>query len=190
MTQCSKNIDNKLIPLAKRYSEALLEIAKNKNELDEVYSELANVVELLNDSDNLKNFKEFLSHPVIPAEEKKDLLKSIFEGRLKEYTLNLLYILIEKNKINLLPVILYCFDEEMDEAKNILKVGVVSAVEMDSDSVSRLKEKLENKLHKSVKFVFEVNPDIIAGLILKINDKTIDGSMASKLQGFKKMLGN
>ncbi len=190
MTHCSKNIDNKLLPLAKRYSEALLEVAKNRNELDEVFSELCNVVDLLEDSDELKNFKAFLTHPVVPVAEKKDLLKSVFESKLKNDVLNLLYILAEKNKINLLPSILYCFEAEMDKAKNILKVGVVSAIELDSDSVSRLKEKLEQKLHKSVKFEFEVNPDIIAGLVLKIQDKTIDGSMATKLQGFKKMLGN
>ena len=214
MTHCSKNIDNKLLPLAKRYSEALLEVAKNRNELDEVFSELCNVVDLLEDSDAddskhaLKLDKVSITnqsaviltkrpsvtagvlHELKQIAEKKDLLKSVFESKLKNDVLNLLYILAEKNKINLLPSILYCFEAEMDKAKNILKVGVVSAIELDSDSVSRLKEKLEQKLHKSVKFEFEVNPDIIAGLVLKIQDKTIDGSMATKLQGFKKMLGN
>lgn len=179
------DIDNKLIPLAKRYSDALIEVAKNKNELDEVFSDLNTVVEAIG---SVKELKDFLSHPVIPQSEKKDVVKSVFEGKIQEDTLNLLNILIEKNKMKLINTILYCFNESADEAKNILKVNVISAVKVDEDLTSKLKEKLENKLHKNVKFDFEINPDIIAGLVLKINDKTIDGSMASKLQGFKKSM--
>lgn len=182
-----KNIDNKSIPLAKRYSDALIEVAKNKNELDDVYSDLNTASEAM---ESVKELKDFLTHPVIPQKEKKEVIKSIFEGKIKQDTLNLLYILVEKNKINLLNTILYCFDESMDEAKNILKVGVVSAVQIDGDLKTKLKEKLENKFKKNIKFDFEINPDIIAGLVLKINDKTIDGSICTKLEGFKKSIRN
>lgn len=180
-------IDNKLIPLAKRYSDAVIEVAKSKNELDSVYSDLQNVSEILS---SMSEFNDFLVHPVIPASEKKELVKSAFEGKITQDTLNLLFILIEKNKIDLIGTIFHCFEESMDEAKNIVKVGVVSAVEIDEDLKIRLKERLENKLNKSVKFEFETDPEIIAGLVLKIQDKTIDGSFSSKLQSFKKILGN
>ena len=180
-----KNTDNKLIPLAKRYSEALTEVAKNKNELDTVWADLQTVEESIT---SVKEMANFLSHPVIPVFEKKDMVKSVFEGKINNDVLNLLYILLEKNKINLLSTILYCFEESMDEAKNILKVGVVSAVEIDEDLKHKLQEKLESKLNKSVKFDFETKPEIIAGVVLKIQDKVIDGSMAAKLEGFKKAL--
>ena len=180
-----KNTDNKLIPLAKRYSEALTEVAKNKNELDTVWTDLQTVEESIT---SVKEMVNFLSHPVIPVFENKDMVKSVFEGKINNDVLNLLYILLEKNKINLLSTILYCFEESMDEAKNILKVGVVSAAEIDEDLKQKLKEKLESKLNKSVKFDFETKPEIIAGVVLKIQDKVIDGSMAAKLEGFKKAL--
>ena len=180
-----KNTDNKLIPLAKRYSEALTEVAKNKNELDTVWTDLQTVEESIT---SVKEMANFLSHPVIPVFEKKDMVKSVFDGKINNDVLNLLYILLEKNKINLLSTILYCFEESMDEAKNILKVGVVSATEIDEDLKHKLQEKLESKLNKSVKFDFETKPEIIAGVVLKIQDKVIDGSMATKLEGFKKAL--
>lgn len=178
-------LDNKLIPLAKRYSDAITETAQSKNELDSVHSDLENIVNILSSMDN---FRGFLSHPVIPVSEKKELVQSVFEGKITQDSLNLLYILLEKNKINLINTIFYCFEESMDEAKNVLKVGVVSAVEIDEDLKAALKEKLENKLNKNVKFEFEIDPNIIAGLVLKIKDKTIDGSMSAKLQGFKKSI--
>ena len=181
----SKTIDNKLIPLAQRYSDALIEVAKNRNELDSVYTDLKTAAESL---ESVKEMADFLSHPVIPLFEKKEMVKNVFEGKINNDVLNLLFILLEKNKINLIPAVLYCFEESLDKAKNILKVGVVSAVEIDEDLKQKLKDKLENKLKKSIKFEFDINPDIIAGLVLKIQDKTIDGSMAAKLEGFKKTL--
>ena len=87
-----------------------------------------------------------------------------------------------------MDTIKYCYEEAMDVAKNVVKVGVVSAVEIDDDLKQALQRKLEKKLNKSVKFDFEINPEIIAGLILKIQDKTIDGSLAARLDSFKKSL--
>ena len=178
-------IDNKLLPLAKRYSDAIIAVAKDRGEIDEVFTDLTTVSESL---DMVTKMRDFLMHPVIPFAEKKDMIKSVFQGRIQPSTLSLMFILTEKSRLNLLETIKYCYEESMDEAKNIVKVGVVSAVEIDGDLKQSLKERLENKLHKAVKFVFDTNPDIIAGLILKIQDKTIDGSMAAKIEGFKKIL--
>lgn len=179
------NIDNKLIPIANRYSEALLHVAREKDSLDSVREDLNTVVESLN---SVKEMKDFLCHPVIPQNEKKDMVRSVFSGRIGEDVLNFVMILVEKNKIGWIDTILYCYESALDESRNILKVDVVSAVEIDKDLKDKLKDKLENKLNKTVKFQFDIRPSIIAGLILKIKDKTIDGSLASKLQWFKKFL--
>ena len=159
-------IDNKLLPLAKRYSDAIIAVAKDRGEIDEVFTDLNTVSESLG---MVTKMRDFLMHPVIPFSEKKDMIKSVFQGRIKASTLSFMFILTEKNRLNLLDTIKYCYEESMDEAKNIVKVDVVSAVEIDGDLKQSLKERL-------------------AGLILKIQDKTIDGSMAAKIEGFKKIL--
>lgn len=178
-------IDNKQLPLAKRYSDAIISVAQDRNEVDDVFADIKNVSECLS---LVEKMKMFLVHPVIPVSEKKDMISSIFKGKIKESSLNLLLILLEKNRFNILDTIKYCYESAMDDAKNVIKVSVVSAVEIDEDLKEKLQKKLEKKLSKSVKFEFEINPAIIAGLILKIQDKTIDGSLASRLEGFKKTL--
>lgn len=180
-----KNVDNKLIPVAKRYSDAILETAKENDILDMIFNDLTTVCESL---DSVGELKSFLSHPVISFNEKKEMVTAIFSGRVNNLVLNLLYILLESNKIALIDTILYCYQQSLDEAKNILTVGVVSAVKIDKDLKEKLQQKLEEKFHKNVKFDFNTNSDIIAGLILKIKDKTIDGSVASKIEAFKKTL--
>lgn len=181
----ANNTDNKLITLAKRYSDAIMEIAKEKNELDNVFEDLKNVVSVYDYSKDMRNF---LEHPAIAAKDKKELIQSIFEGKISNDTLNLLYTLLDKNKFYLIDTILYCYENSLNEAKNILKVDVISAIEIDEDLKENLKSKLEAKLHKSIALHYEINPDIIAGLVLKIKDKTIDGSMAHKLQSMQKQL--
>ena len=151
-------IDNKLLPLANRYSDAIIAVAKDRGEIDEVFTDLTTVSESL---DMVTKMRDFLMHPVIPFAEKKDMIKSVFQGRIKPSTLSLMFILTEKSRLNLLETIKYCYEESMDEAKNIVKVGVVSAVEIDGDLKQSLKERLENKLHKAVKFVFDINPDTV-----------------------------
>ncbi len=190
MTRYNENIDNKLLPIAKRYSKALLDVARSKNDYDEICEDLANIDELLSEESNLGDFKKFLLHPAIPVAEKKDLIKSIFEGKVQQETLNLLYLLVEKNKINLVPAIFHAYEDALDAEKNILKIHVVSAVEMDEDSISKLKAKLESVLHQQVKFDFEIDPDIIAGLVLRTRCITYDGSIAAKLERFEKVLVN
>ena len=102
--------------------------------------------------------------------------------------MNFLFTLVDRNKFNLIDTILYCYENSLNDAKNILKVNVISAVEIDNDLKENLKSKLETKLRKAVVLDYEIKPEIIAGLILKIKDKTIDGSMAHKLQEMKKQL--
>lgn len=181
----SKNFDNKLILQAKRYADAILEVAKSKSEMDRTYEDLKTVSSVYDSSEDLRNF---LVHPVIPIKEKKDTIKTIFEGKVTDDVLHFLYILLDKNKLSLLDTILYCYEDAMDEAKNILKVDVVSAVDVDSDQKEALRMKLQNKLQKEIKLHFEINPEIIAGLILKIGDKTIDGSMSNKLDNLQRQL--
>lgn len=181
----AKTVDKKLISIAKRYADAILEIAQGKNTLDAVWEDLKAIAQAYDSSEDMRNF---LNHPVIPLDEKKDAVNSIFKGKISDDAFNLLNVLLEKNKFFLIDTILYCYEQGLDKAKNILKINVVSAVEVDDDLKENLKSKLENKLHKSVKLDFEIDPKIIAGLILKIEDKTIDGSMLNKLESMERQL--
>ena len=185
MANSVKNIDNKLIAAAKRYADAILEIAKSKNELDNFHEDIKTISDVYGSSEE---FAKFMNHPIIPAPEKKDALKNIFEGKIAQDVLNLLYLLTERNKFSLIQTILYCFEKGLDEAKNILRVEVVSAVEVDEELKENLKNKLENRLNKSIVLDYSINPDIIAGIILKIRDKTIDGSLAHKLESLQRKL--
>ncbi|MCD7740132.1 MAG: F0F1 ATP synthase subunit delta, partial [Candidatus Gastranaerophilales bacterium] len=71
---------------------------------------------------------------------------------------------------------------------NIVKPVVISAIELEESQKNKIIEKLEYKLTKKVIPQYQVNPDIIGGLIFKIDDKTIDCSIKTKFDNMKQQL--
>lgn len=186
MTENTKTkINNKLASLARRYSKALVSTAQKNNQLDAVFDDL----QLINETFEISpDMTEFLLHPVVTINDKKDVLKSIFEGKITNTSLDFLYLLTDENKLNLLSTIAYTYEEEYDTIRNIVKVAIISAIEMDEDQKADLKTKLEKKLNKEIKLEYQTDSSILAGLVLKFQDKTIDASLANKLKHFEKQL--
>lgn len=180
-----RTIDTKQLSTAKRYANALFEVAKDKNILNDIHADLCVVSEALTHS---AEFKSFINNPAMPQFEKKDALNKIFKDVISQEVFNLLYLLIEKNRFNIFEEIVYGFELSLDKIRNISRVTVTSAVKLDDEDKQKLKAKLETKLGSTVEFDYEINSNIIAGLIIKIGDRVIDGSLKTKLENLKSAL--
>ena len=75
-----------------------------------------------------------------------------------------------------------------NKLKNIVKPSIISAIELSEEQKSRIVEKLKTKLNKEIEPEYTVNADIIGGLIVEIEDRTIDCSIKSKFENMKKQL--
>ena len=177
--------DNKLISLSRRYADGLFSVAQSKNQVDAAFEDLKTVLSAIMTNDDMANF---LIHPVVSIEDKKDALTSIFKDKVSESVFNLLFLLVENNRFNLFQPILVCYEKNMDDLKNIDRASVTSAVELDDDVKKRLQAKLEAKFNKKMILNYDIDADILAGLIIKIGDKVIDSSLASKFENMKKQL--
>lgn len=179
------NIDVKHIRVAKRYSEALIESAVNSNEVDKVLDELSFINQTLVSSPDLK---EFLENPIITHQDKIDVINQIFANHISGSVTNLLMLLVENNRFDVFDLIVNEYSNKKDEINNIVKAKVISAIELNDDAKSKIVNKLEYKTSKKVIADYEINPAIIAGIIVEINDKTIDTSLKTKLNNIKKQL--
>ncbi len=179
------NIDVKQIRVAKRYSDALIENAINNGEVDKILDELSFVNQTLVNSPDLK---EFLENPIITHQDKLDVINEIFTNHLSNPVMNLLKLLVENNRFDVFESILIEYSNKKDEINNIIKAKIVSAVDLNDEAKSKIVAKLEQRTSKKVAASYEINPDIVAGLIVEINDKTIDTSLKTKLNNIKKQL--
>ncbi len=174
----------KNILIAQRYSDALLQLAKEgKVTYGKIGDDLSLIKETLAQSADLA---EFLVNPVISTENKKEIVNKIFSGEIDNFVLNFLGVLIEKGRFGVFSEVIETYNNALDDINNIQRVSVTSAVDMTEDAKGRLKIKLEQKLKKSVAFDWNVNPEIIAGLVIKMGDNVIDMSMKHKLEDLSK----
>lgn len=168
--------------VSKIYANALVGLNADKNT---IINDLTQIIEVIEQSEDLR---AILSNSSVNFNKKKEILSEIFGGKIDEKLINFLYILTEKNKINLLGEILKSFEQISAENSGISVVEIISATELNQDYKNRIINKLEQKLDKKVEPYWNIEPEIIGGLIFKIGDTVIDSSLKNKIENFSKVM--
>ena len=161
-------IDKKQLNIARNYAEALFKIGKEQNDNEKLFSQLKDVVETIDKSDDLKTYFE---NPLISANDKKEIIYKVFGKDFDLQIINLLNLLADNKRLKLIGTVLYCYENHYETQNNISKVTVISAVDINEETKNRLKEKLENKLSKKIVPEYKTDKAILGGLIIKIQDK-------------------
>lgn len=165
--------------LAHVYANALLELAFEKGVHAEVLAELKEFDRVL---DRETQFADFLYAPNIRQDVKKDVVQKVFGGGFSDVTLNFLKVVIDKRRQSHLRTIIADFEEGYHERMGELVVQVLSATELRSDQRKRLSAALKQKFNKDVILEESVKPALLGGLVLKVADRRIDGSLRSRLE--------
>lgn len=171
--------------IAHKYSTALLELAREQDRLISMREELEDVLNEIREHGELE---ETLFHPLILPEDKKRIIEKVFGGEISETLLNFLRVLIGKRREYFLESIISEFKEMVVREENILEVEVTTAVELKESLQEKLKSKLEQMLDYKIIIKQKQEPDIIGGLILKIEDNIIDGSIRKRMESLRERI--
>jgi F-type H+-transporting ATPase subunit delta len=171
--------------VASKYSNALFSLGKEKENLMELKEALTEFWQIVKDN---KDLKQVLFHQRILAEEKKNIIGKLFDDQLHQDVLHFIYILIEKRREYKLESIISNFNKLVDREENILNVEVTSAVKMKQSALNKLKNRLKEILNKNIRINNIVNEDIIGGLVLKVEDYIIDGSLTFELKNLEQKI--
>ncbi len=167
----------------KNYAKALAEIAKdNVMSYEDIKHNLDTVILILQSSSELQMT---LENTAISNSAKIDIINEVFKNQINDKIINFLKILVNKSKFNELPLIIDEFNKILDNVNNIKRVEVVSAVQLTEDQKNKITEKLKNKLNKNIIAEWIEQPEIIGGLIIKIEDDVIDSSLKKKLENLE-----
>jgi len=173
--------------VAKRYTPALMDVAREADALEAVLADVRGLRELLEAS---QDFAEFVRNPLIPSEQQDSLLIRLFEGKVHGLTLNFLRLLAEKERLTALPDILTEVERAMDEENGVLDVQVRTAVAFSPAQEKALADKLQTRTGKTVRLRPEVDPSLLGGFLIRIGDQIEDYSLAAKLQRFQQNILN
>ena len=171
--------------LAATYAQAIYEIADSKNMLDEVEQQLATVAETIKSHEDLSML---MYHPMVPAQVKKDTLSQIFAEGLTDYVRNFLMLLVDKRRETALPSITKEFVRLANEKRNIAEAEVITAMPLTAEQESALKAKLSAVTGKNIILKPQVDKEIVGGVIVRIGNKLIDGSVTGRIAALRTAL--
>jgi len=170
---------------ARRYSQAVFNIAREKNELDKWQSDLRKIATVGDDA----QFLAFLENPKVRFEDKAKLL-SQWLGDVNPLALNLVYLLVTKGRLGMVADIADEYQRLLDSYRGIEQAEVTTAIKLDDEDRRRLEKRLEMMVGKKVVLKPRVDPDVLGGVVARIGGKLLDGSTRSKLMALKKALAS
>ena len=168
---------------ARRYSQAVFEIALERKELDRWQSDLGKIASLGEDA----TFVAFLESPRFHFDDKARLLRERL-GDISPLALNLVYLLVTRGRLGMVAEIAEEYQRRLDGYRGIEQVEVTTAVLLDDKDKLRLVERLGAAVGKKVVLKSEVDSGLIGGIIARIGGKLLDGSTRSKLVALKREL--
>ncbi|GAB6179324.1 ATP synthase F1 subunit delta [Desulfotomaculum defluvii] len=171
--------------VARRYAQALYEIAQGKNTLEAMEQELKGVAEAI---EGTRELQKVLYHPQVLPGEKKNLLKAIFADKISTETLNFLGLVVDKRRENYIAGIAAEFFVLANEARGRVAAEVTTAVAIDEQQKQELIKVASRLAGKEVEPTFAVDPSLIGGVVVRIGSKVIDGSIKTRLATIKSRL--
>jgi F-type H+-transporting ATPase subunit delta len=164
--------------LAERYAKALFATALHKDLAGEVQDNIENFSRLLEIN---KELKKFMSSPQVRNEDKQEFLEKNLGDILSPTFIGFLKLLLDKNRFEFLQEISIAYTDLHEKHLGILRVSAVTAVPLDSALEKKVIEKLERETKKKIKLSKSVDPDIIGGMIIIMENQIIDGSIRFQL---------
>ena len=168
-----------------RYAKAFFASAKEKKQLDKLKADIGAVLEVCQSSDD---FILLLESPIVKTSKKAALIKKIFEGKINELTLNFLMLVVQNKREVHIPGICRNFLDLSRKDQNIRSAVLTTAAEVDAPTIEKIKTLLQKELNASVELSTRIKPEILGGLVLRLDDKQYDASVASQLKKIKQNL--
>jgi len=172
--------------VTKTYADALFQLAVEENKVDDIYSEIKELKAIL---DTNEEIAKIMSHPSVDKNEKLQIIKDVFTGRVSGEVCGFLHQIVTNNRYEEIDGILNSF---IDEIKEYKKIGV-AYVSTPTALTDALKAQIEQKLLETTDYVsmemnYEIDESLIGGMKIRIGDKVVDSSISTKLSELAKNL--
>lgn len=171
--------------VAVNYAGTLLELAARDGQ-EERYGELlATIAALYGD---LEGLRSFLDTPRIPTEEKKRILREVFADQVPPLFINFLLVVVDKRRQRSLPAIQAAYADLLDEKAGRVHAAVRLAFEPDEALRTQLVAALSKRLGADVVPHFVKDERILGGVIIRVGDRVMDGSLRRRLDDLRSTL--
>ncbi len=166
----------------KGYARGIFEMASGEGELERVESELLTVSRSFDTSPELRSN---LTNPQLPLEKKQAIVDELIGGRAHSLTVGLVQLVVSQNHASDLPAIAMAVAEAAASSRDKEVAEVTSAVALDDETIERLASALRKATGKDVEVKVVVDPSVIGGIVARVGDTVIDGSIAKRVDSVR-----
>ena len=164
------------------YARGIFEMASGEESLDRVESELRTISRAFETSPELRSN---LTDPQLPLEQKQAIVDELIGGRASSLPVGVVQLLVSQNRASELPAIASAVAGAAAASRDRAVAEVRSAVPLDEDTVSRLTASLGRATGKDVEVKVIVDPSVIGGIVARVGDTVIDGSIAKRFDSVR-----
>ncbi len=161
------------------YAEALFAVADAEGDLDKIEGELYAFAKAIEANPELR---EALTDPALPVDRKEAVIRDLLTGNASPHTANMLTFLVEQGRARELQRIIEQLAQISAERRQSSLAEVRTAVELDERQKSALRDALSAVVGRSVEVKVVVDPSVIGGVVARVGDEIIDGSIRTRLE--------
>jgi F-type H+-transporting ATPase subunit delta len=172
--------------LAKRYAKALLTLGREDGNYEKYGEELDKFVAFW---ESTTEFADAASNPMYAKESRKVICKAVVEQMgFSPVFKSLIDLMLEKNRLAIIPGVRSFYEKLLDEMAKISRAKVTSAIPLTEEAVESIKASLEKTVGQSIVVETEVDPELIGGVIARVGDLVLDGSVRTQLASIRETL--
>lgn len=169
---------------ARRYAEAAFEVAMRDGTLEAWRSELDLATSIVSDERAL----DVLANPAIPTEKRAAVVEDLLGRHISRPVLNLIQLMLRRGRIESLPRVAAEFRRLDDDRQGITHATAISAVPLEPDEIRALTARLEQSTGGRIALDVEVDPSLLGGIVVRVGDRMIDGSVRGRLERLRNRL--
>ena len=173
--------------IARNYADTLLALAQRQGgaAVEEYLGAIEDVAETIRSEPRVRRF---LETPRVSAGARKEALRAAFAGRVPVPFLRFLLVVVDKRRQGMLPQIAEAYRERVDELMGRVRVDVALSHEPDAALQEQIRASLERKLGRTVVPRFTVDPELVGGIIVRVGDEVLDGSVRRRAQELRRRM--
>jgi len=169
---------------ARRYAEAVFELAKRDDSLDTWRDDLRAINEMLGDERVIR----VVDNPSLPFAERREVIDELLGGRTGKPAQNLVTVLAERSRLDLVPAIVVEYQRLLNRERGIATAVVTSAAALNKEETAALEERLRQMTGSDVELEVRIDERLIGGLTVRVGDRLLDASVRGRLERLRDQL--
>lgn len=172
--------------VSRRYAKALLSLGREDGQFQEYGKDLQEFAQFCRD---YEDFRGVIANKVFAVEDRREILDVVLKrSTFSDMVKNFLRLLLDKNRIGAVEEITAYYEKLTDEISNVARAEIITPRPLKEDAMTRLEQTLGELTAKKVRISVREDGSLIGGIIVKIGDLILDGSIKAQLEGLKESL--